>query len=82
MKPLEMPPEGYYSPQQLSSRLFQLDLQVANLAAMVRNLYVDVKGDHKHVQEIDTILADLQVQIRACAAQHEKKTDDVQGVPI
>lgn len=82
MKPFDVPADGYYSPQQLSTRLFQLDLQVANLAALVRSLYADVKGDHKHVEEIDAILVDLQSQIRACAAQHEKKTDDIQGVPV
>jgi hypothetical protein len=78
-KNLELPSEGYYSPQQLSTRLFQLDLQVANLAAMVKRLYQEVHGDHKHINDIDVMLLDLQNQIHACRALHDK---DIEGAPI
>jgi hypothetical protein len=73
MERLEVPKEGYYSPQQLSSRLLQLDLQVMNLATMVKNLYVEVKGDHTHIGQLDAMVADMQAQIHACAAKHENK---------
>lgn len=76
---LEFPQQGYYSPQELSTRLFQLDLQVCNLAMMVKRLYTEVHGDHAHIAEIDALLRDMQAQINACRAQHDK---DIDGVPI
>jgi hypothetical protein len=76
---LEIPKDGFYSPQQLSSRMFQLDLQVCNLATMVKRLYQEVHGDHKHIEEIDALLRDMQAQIHACRAQHDK---DIEGAPI
>jgi hypothetical protein len=76
---LEFPSQGFYSPQELSTRLFQLDLQVSNLAMMVKRLYTEVHGDHAHIAQIDALLADMQAQIRECRGLHDK---DIEGAPI
>jgi hypothetical protein len=81
MERMELPAAGYYSPQELSTRLFQLDLQVVNLAAMVKRLYIEVNADHKHIAEIDALMADMQAQIRSCASQHEVRRD-IEGAPV